>query len=663
MAAPTDSQELNSYTAIAVARGDQAIFSDATDSDAIKRDDVENISRLQSAAKAYSASLTYAIGDFVVESGIVYRNTTAIATPEAFTVSKWAIVGEVFLWTADHSMGSFKLIAAAGNDVIVNAPTGQGLSVEVAGVQQYLLNAAQADFLGHNVVNAVLVTPTIASFVNATHDHTNAAGGGLLLSTTALSDTTDIAYLNQANAFGSFETSFLSGRFNLRDSDDTNNIEFVTNLETADRIITIPVLGANRSMVLTGLADQLTNTELTTGVFGKITGEGVQTQAFDMGTSNKIINLADPTGPQDAATRAFVLSQVTSLSFKESARVGTTGNITLSGNQAIDGITTVNGDRVLVKEQTLGQENGVYIADAGAWSRSTDTDTGADIEGMAIFIQEGTTLSDTGWMLTTDPPIIIDTTVLVYVQFTALGQVTAGNGLTKTGNTLDVGPTAGRISVSANAVDIDSAYVGQASITTLGTITTGIWNGTAIAIANIANGAANEVLKTNAGATALEFGLLANVNIAVGAEIEVSKLQDGTPGQFIRTDSAGTGVEWTDDIFTINYVIDGGGAAISTGIAGHVVVDFACEVLEWAVVADQTGSIAIDVNAATFANYPTMTNIDGSEPPTITSSTKGEDRSITTWSTLAAGDIIEFDVTSVTSIQRATIALKCRKTG
>jgi len=156
---------------------------------------------------------------------------------------------------------------------------------------------------------------------------------------------------------------------------------------------------------------------------------------------------------------------------------------------------------------------------------------------------------------------------------------------------------------------------------------------------------------------------LVNADIAVGAEIAVSKFADGNPGQFIRTDAAGTGVEYADDIFTINFVIDGGGSTITTGIKGTITIDFNCEVLEWAVTADQSGDIVVDVNRSTFAGYPTTASIAGTELPTIITSTKGEDRTITTWSTINTGDVLEFEVDSITTIQRVTVSIVCRKTG
>lgn len=206
--------------------------------------------------------------------------------------------------------------------------------------------------------------------------------------------------------------------------------------------------------------------------------------------AQKITGLADPTNPQDAATKAYVDNAVVGIDWKASVKVATTANITLSGAQTIDGISIVTGDRVLVKNQSAGAENGIYVASATAWSRSTDADTSAEFTtGHAVFVEQGTVNADSGWVLNTDGAITLGTTAVAYTQFTGLGQVTAGAGLTKTGNTMDVVGTANRILVNADSIDIASTYVGQTSITTLGTIATGTWNGSTIAVANGGSGA------------------------------------------------------------------------------------------------------------------------------------------------------------------------------
>lgn len=135
-----------------------------------------------------------------------------------------------------------------------------------------------------------------------------------------------------------------------------------------------------------------------------------------------------------------------------------------------------------------------------------------------------------------------------------------------------------------------------------------------------------------------------------------------TPNMAFFTDDAGTDFGLSGYV-TINFVIDGGGSAITTGKKGVLVVDFPCTVDEWAIIGEPDGAIVVDVNRSTFAGYPTTSSIAGTELPTITATNDtGEDRTLTSWSTISAGDIIEFEVDSVATIQRVTIALKVRRT-
>lgn len=215
--------------------------------------------------------------------------------------------------------------------------------------------------------------------------------------------------------------------------------------------------------------------------------------------SKRITGLADPVNAQDAATKSYVDAFAVGLDPKPSVRVATTASITLSSTQTIDGVSLSAGDRVLVKDQSTASENGIYVVSASAWSRSSDANTDAEVTaGLFTFVEEGTAHADSGWVLATDNPITVGTTDLSFVQFSGAGQIEAGDGLTKTGNRLDVVGTADRVSVSANAVDIATGYVGQTTITTLGTVTTGTWNGTPVAVAYGGTGATDAAgAKTN----------------------------------------------------------------------------------------------------------------------------------------------------------------------
>lgn len=260
---------------------------------------------------------------------------------------------------------------------------------------------------------------------------------------------------------------------------------------------------------------------------------GVPTSSFSM-NSQRITSLADPTSNQDAATKAYVDSVAQGLDAKDSCRVATTGNITLSGEQTIDGVAVVTGDRVLVKNQSTASQNGIYVCDSGAWSRAADADTSPEVSsGMFTFITAGTVNANTGWVLTTTGTITLGTTALTFSQFSAATTLTAGDGMVQSGSAFNVVGTSNRISVSADAIDISSSYVGQSSITTLGTITTGVWNGTDIAVADGGTGASTASgARTNLGLGTIATQDASNVSITGGAITGITDLAvaDGGTG-------------------------------------------------------------------------------------------------------------------------------------
>ena len=252
---------------------------------------------------------------------------------------------------------------------------------------------------------------------------------------------------------------------------------------TADRTITLP--------------DATGTVILSTNTVNSLTAPS---SSFSM-NSQKIVSLADPVDPQDAATKAYVDAARSGLDVKASVRAATTANITLSGEQTIDGVSVVAGNRVLVKNQGTGSENGIYVASADGWSRADDANSSAEVTaGMFTFVSEGTANSDSGWVLTTNDTITLGSTALVFAQFSGAGQITAGAGLTKTGNTIDAVGTADRITVNADSIDIASTYAGQSTIATVGTITTGTWQATDVGVAHGGTGASDAAgAKTNLG--------------------------------------------------------------------------------------------------------------------------------------------------------------------
>jgi hypothetical protein len=221
----------------------------------------------------------------------------------------------------------------------------------------------------------------------------------------------------------------------------------------------------------------------------------------------RISGLGAPTQDTDAATKLYVDSVAEGLSVKPAVRAASTANITATyangtagvgatltipatATLNIDGVTTwAQFDGILIKDQTNAAHNGrYYVSTVGnistAWvlTRCAKCDEPTEIPSMYVFVQEGTTYNSTGWVATVDTlPITVGTSNITFTQFSGAGTYLAGDGLTITGSTFNVVGTANRITANADSVDIASTYVGQTSITTLGTIGTGTWQGSVVA--------------------------------------------------------------------------------------------------------------------------------------------------------------------------------------
>jgi len=210
-------------------------------------------------------------------------------------------------------------------------------------------------------------------------------------------------------------------------------------------------------------------------------------------------------GSDSIVNKSYVDSVANGLDVKASVRGATTANLTATYNNSagtltansngalvVDGVTYNVGERILVKDQSTAAQNGFYKVTAkGSGSavfvltRTPDADAASELTGGAFtFAEEGSANGDNGYVLATNGSITLGTTAINFEQFSGAGQIDAGAGLTKTGNTINVIGTSGKITVSSNAVTIASDYVGQNTITTLGTITTGVWNGTDIGVAH-----------------------------------------------------------------------------------------------------------------------------------------------------------------------------------
>jgi len=177
------------------------------------------------------------------------------------------------------------------------------------------------------------------------------------------------------------------------------------------------------------------------------------TSSFSFG-SQILTSLADPVNAQDGATKNYVDSVAQGLNVKQACVATTTGNIALSGLGTQAGgdwaSTLTAGARILVKNQSLSQNNGIYVANASTWIRSLDTSTWNELISAFTFIQVGATEADTGWVCTVDAGGTIGTTPVTWAQFSGAGTYTAGTGLTLSGSQFSITNTAVAASTYGN---------------------------------------------------------------------------------------------------------------------------------------------------------------------------------------------------------------------
>ena len=180
---------------------------------------------------------------------------------------------------------------------------------------------------------------------------------------------------------------------------------------------------------------------VTAATDGTLTNIPAPTADYSIG-GYKLTNVATPTLDTDAANKAYVDSVAQGLDVKNSVKVATTANISLSGTQTIDGIAVIAGDRVLVRAQSTQSANGIYIVAAGAWTRALDADTYNELISAFVFIEQGSTLADTGWVCSADPGGTLGSTAIVWSQFSGAGSYSAGTGLTLSGSQFSITNTA-----------------------------------------------------------------------------------------------------------------------------------------------------------------------------------------------------------------------------
>ena len=443
-------------------------------------------------------------------AGANVSGTVALATLAADATSANAVAGA-------NVSGEVTFAATA------NAVAGANVSgtVALASVAGSVSTAAQGNITSLGTLSGLGVNGTItASAITANTGVFTGDAGGLVNIIAG-----NITGAGSATTAGTVTTA---AQPNITSVGTLSSVTTTGNVDTTANVVTDNIIGKTAGITITSIG---TNQPVTLAPTG--TG-GVSV------SSKRILDLAEPTASTDAATKQYVDDLAQGLAIQAPCIAGTPGTLTsITGGtitynngtagvgatlttssgtfNTLDGISISTDDRVLVKNEASTANNGIYVkTSATVLTRASDFDTPAEMAGGDfVFIQQGTTLNDTGFVMT-DPVVTIGTDAATFVQFSGAGSFLAGAGLTLTGSTFSITDTAvsaqaygngthnatftvngkGQMTAAANVQitagasvltdTVLNSSVIDSSLTSVGTIDTGVWQGTAIGAAYVA---------------------------------------------------------------------------------------------------------------------------------------------------------------------------------
>ena len=419
-----------------------------------------------------------AIDDMLVFTGSVWEDRTAVQVQDHLSLVPGT---DVQVFDADlleiaglsKSIGDVLYSDGSNNWAVDQTGTTSGVQAWDAGLDSLAGLAAGVDALIYSTGTDAYATSSLTSYARTLLDDTDATTAratlGVVIGTDVQAFDIDLAEIAAlTNATGDLLYTNGSGNWANAAAGSTSgvqawdiNLDEIANLTPLDSNFIVGDgtnwIAETGATVRTSL-DVYSTTEAD-NAFVDVTGDTMSGN-LNMGT-NSILSLATPTSDTDAVNKIYVDSLVNGLTWKNSvvvsSEVGVNIDLATGGAITVDGILTVVGDRVLVQDQTLPEQNGIYIVVAGTWTRAEDFDSISpidEINSAAVFVEKGTARADTGWTVTSNVAVV-DTDAITFTQFNGAAGTVAGIGLVKTGNIIDVNMGAGIVALPSDEVGID----------------------------------------------------------------------------------------------------------------------------------------------------------------------------------------------------------------